>query len=193
MFPPSHPLSKIINRNKVKVSYRCMPNMGQVIAKHNSKIARKNQEQQPPPGCNWRGGAPRCPVNGTCLTEGVVYQATVTRRDNSVQETYTGLTARGFKDRLYEQRQDIDMNNQRREGTSLSNFIWKLKRENVTFKIDWKILMRGNSFNPSTKTCNLCLKEKYCIMFKPDGATLNSRSELFSTCRHRLKPLLGNT
>ena len=165
--------------------------MGQVIAKHNSKIARQNQEQQPPPGCNCRGGPPRCPVNGTCLTEGVVYQATVTRRDNSVQETYTGLTARRFKDRLYEHRQD--MNNQRRDGTSLSNFIWKLKRENVTYKIDWKILMRGNSFNPSTKTCNLCLKEKYCIMFKPDGATLNSRSELFSTCRHRLKPLLGNT
>ena len=39
-FPPTHPLSKIINRNTVKVSYRCMPNMGQVIARHNSKVVK---------------------------------------------------------------------------------------------------------------------------------------------------------
>ena len=38
---------------------------------------------------------------------------------------------------------------------------------------------------------NLCLREKFCIIFKPEGASLNGRSELFSTCRHRL--LLDNT
>ena len=106
-------------------------------------------------------------------------------------ETYTGLTSREFKTRLYEHHSDF--NNQTREGTSLSNFIWKLKSDRIPYTINWKILMRSQSFNPSNKTCSLCLKEKYCIMFRPEGATLNARSEFFSTCRHRLKPLLKNT
>ena len=189
-FPKTHPLAKILNRNTVKISYRCMPNMGQVIARHNCKIVKQDQGPQTPPGCNCRGGPSKCPVDGACLTEGVVYRATVTRGDNSAQETYTGLTARKFKQRLYEHTQDF--NNENREGTGLSNFIWKLKNDNITYKINWKILMRSQSFNPSTKLCSLCLKEKYCIMFLPEGASLNSRSEFFSTCRHRLKPLLGN-
>ena len=175
----------------MKVSYRCMPNMNMIISKHNSKVANQDQVQQPPAGCNCRGGPTRCPVEGVCLTQGVVYQATVTRRDTSTKETYTGLTARHFKTRLYEHRQDF--NNQNREGTTLSKYVWKLKNENVAYKIDWKLLMRSQSFNPSTKRCNLCLREKYCIMFKPEGASLNSRSEFYSTCRHRLKPLLANT
>ena len=35
-FPPTNPLRKILNRSTVKVSYRCMPNMGQMLAKHNA-------------------------------------------------------------------------------------------------------------------------------------------------------------
>ena len=59
--------------------------------------------------------------------------------------------------------------------------------------ISRKILMKSKSFNTTKRTCYLCLKEKFCIMFRPEGASLNSRSEFFATCRHRLKPLLGNT
>ena len=39
-FPKSHPLHKICNRNTIKVSYRCMPNMGKVLSMHNAKIAK---------------------------------------------------------------------------------------------------------------------------------------------------------
>ena len=39
-FPPFHPLRKIMNRNTVKIGYRCMPNMGQVINRHNAKIVK---------------------------------------------------------------------------------------------------------------------------------------------------------
>ena len=35
--PPTHPLHKIVNRNTVKVSYRCVTNMGREISKHNCK------------------------------------------------------------------------------------------------------------------------------------------------------------
>ena len=110
-----------------------------------------------------------------------IYQATLTRNDD-------GLTSRRFKDRLYEH--TSDMNNQKNKGTTLSNHVWKLKQQNKGFETKWKILSRGRSFNPSTRQCNLCLKEKYFIMFKPNGTTLNDRSDFFSTCRHRTKPLL---
>ena len=39
--------------------------------------------------------------------------------------------------------------------------------------------------------CRLCLLEKYLIMFRPAGATLNQNSEFFTTCRHKQSELLG--
>ena len=38
--PPNHPLRKILNRNTVKLSYRCMPNMSQCVSRHNSSVSR---------------------------------------------------------------------------------------------------------------------------------------------------------
>ena len=186
-FPPSHPLAKIINKNTVKISYRCMPNMSQVISTHNSKV-NSDQSQEPPLPCNCQGGLQKCPVDGKCQTKGVIYQATVTEKDSGSSETYTGLTSRRFKDRLYEHTTDI--NNQHNKGTTLSGHVWKLKNRNKRYKITWTIVARGQSYNPSTRRCNLCLNEKYLIMFRPEGSTLNDRMEFFSTCRHRTKPLL---
>ena len=111
--------------------------------------------------------------------------------DNDSQETYTGLTSRSFKERWDEHKADI--NHQSRDGTGLSEHIWKLKNRNIPYNIDWKILTRRQPFNPTKKCCDLCLTEKYLIMFRPEGATLNKRSEIFATCRHRLKPLLANS
>jgi hypothetical protein len=85
-----------------------------------------------------------------------------------------------------------DLNKQIQHATTLSKYVWELKRENAPYEISWKKLVKGRVFNPVTKTCQLCLKEKYLIMFSPEGATLNKRTELYSTCRHRLKLLLGN-
>ena len=168
-----------------------MPNMGQAINSHNLKISSQSQVMPTPPGCNCMKGPAACPVNGACQTQGVVYQATVTREDTGKTETYTGVTARPFKKRLYEHTQD--MNSKKRKGTSLSNYVWKLKDQKIKYDLSWKILSRRKSFNPSTRRCNLCLREKFCIIFKPEGASLNSRSELYSTCRHRKTLLLENT
>ena len=125
------------------------------------------------------------------MSESVVYQASVKRTDLNTTETYTGLTSRKFKTRFYEH--TADMRDPRREGTGLSNYVRKLKESNTPFEIKWKLVAKCPPFNPSTKTCKLCLREKYLIMFRPEGATLNDKSEFFSTCRHRLKKLLGNS
>ena len=39
-FPHGHPLHKILNRNTVKLSYKCMPNMKLAISKHNASIKK---------------------------------------------------------------------------------------------------------------------------------------------------------
>ena len=171
----------------MKVSYRCMPNVKNVLSRHNAKISKIRDVPEPPPGCNCQGGPATCPLDGQCLTDELVYQATVTRTDTQTVETYTGLTGGTFKKRY--NKHSWDFRNDE-NATTLSKHIWSLKRENIQYEIAWKTLARGRVFNPITKTCQLCLKEKYLIIFSPEGATLNKRSELFSTCRHRLKDLL---
>ena len=39
-FPQNNPLRKIRNRNTVKIGYKCMPNMGSLVSKHNTKLLR---------------------------------------------------------------------------------------------------------------------------------------------------------
>jgi hypothetical protein len=190
-FPPTNPLHKIFNRNTLKVSYSCMPNMAQVISKHNFKVKKQNQIRVSP-GCNCKQGVATCPLDGTCLTKGVVYGAKVTKTSDQTTETYTGLTARRFKDRFYEHTSNSN-NESERDKTTLAGHIWNLKRQGEDYTTSWKIIDRGKDFNPSTRSCQLCLKEKYHIMFSSDGATLNSRREIFSTCRHRTKLLLCNS
>ena len=46
-FPRHHKYYKLFNRNNIKLSYSCMPNMNNVIRKHNSKIM-KNAASLPP-------------------------------------------------------------------------------------------------------------------------------------------------
>ena len=86
-FPPGNPLHKIFNRNKVKMSYRCTPNLARKISAHNSKILNKNSEKENEMAtkieCNCRK-KDECPVENKCLQDGVVYQATIKRGDNKV-------------------------------------------------------------------------------------------------------------
>ena len=49
-FPPNHNLHPIFNKNNMKVSYCCMPNMGSIIKNHNKKILNNNTT--PKNGCN---------------------------------------------------------------------------------------------------------------------------------------------
>ena len=97
-FPPENPLSKIFNRNSVKMSYRCTANLGCKIAAHNAKILKNvNNDGDDRRKCNCRK-KDMCPVDGICLDEGVVYQAVV-KREDGLTDSYVGLTENSFKDR----------------------------------------------------------------------------------------------
>ena len=187
-FPPEHKLHKILNRNTVKLSYGCMPNIGSLISAHNKAITAKSDNSVK--NCNCR--EPKsCPLENKCLANSVIYQATVSRHDNNKTESYVGLTENTFKTRFIGHTSSFK-NIEKRNATALSEYVWKLKDTNVPYSINWKILSKAKAYSPASKKCYLCLKEKYFIICKQQLATLNKRNELNSKCRHRNKYLLCN-
>ena len=87
-FPPGHQLHKLLNRNTIKLSYSCMPNIKRTISKHNASVLSKS-ELKPTDDintCNCRDKL-QCPLQNKCLTSSVIYQATVTRNDNMAKDT----------------------------------------------------------------------------------------------------------
>ena len=98
-FPLEHELHKLLNRNTIKVSYSCMPNIKQITVGCNRAItARSDPTETKSPNCNCKKDKV-CPLDKQCLTESIVYQATVTRQDILKEETYIGLTENTFKTR----------------------------------------------------------------------------------------------
>lgn len=124
--------------------------------------------------CNYRIPAD-CPVAGNCLKSTVVYQAIITTDNNMPAQTYVGLTETPFKIRFANHKH-----------------VWCLKEAGLPFKISWKFLKQTSPYNPASKHCNLCLWEKYFIIFRPELAILNKRNELATSCRHANKFLLKN-
>ena len=177
-FPRGSLLYPLINRYKVKLSYRCMPNMGAQINKHNSKILnQKNEEFR----CKCQDKT-KCPLPGKCTTDQLVYRATVS--SGTEVETYVGLTAGQFKDRYYGHNFDFE-NLDKKDSTKLSSYIWSLKHENKPYQIKWEVVTRAKPFSAVSGRCDLCTAEKFEILFNPQRATLNSRNELYSHCRHK--------
>ena len=189
-FPPSNTLSKLFTRQTVKIGYKCMPNMAAAVSRHNAKVLSESTQTLQPSGCSCDGGAASCPIQGECEKTGVVYQASVVENQSGKTETYTGLTGRKFKQRWKEHNTDFDKP-ENRSNTKLSSHIWELKDKGVGFKINWSILDRAPPYNPISKKCLLCLKEKFFIKYQPTRSTLNKRNEVFNTCRHRTKSLLS--
>ena len=186
-FPNDHPLHKIINKNTIKVSYRCMPNLKQHIDKHNSQVLNNNNQTLV--GCNCLASRKEdCPIPGRCTTENVVYRAVIRRHDTSTVDCYTGLTGNKFKDRYNKHQSDIRLG--KRTASKLASHVCRLKDENIQHDISWDIVARAPSFNPTNKMCRLCLTEAYHIMFSSGGANLNKRDELFGFCKHRWKNLM---
>ena len=74
--------------------------------------------------------------------------------------------------------------------TSLSRHIWDLKKQKKTYTISWDLIDKGKTFSPISGVCVLCTKEKFHIIFNPEGADLNSNDEIYSNCRHKKPKLL---
>ena len=171
-----------------------MGNLGSVISKHNKQILNQDKVEVIPP-CNcdtWPiQGYTGCPLeNKLCKKEAVIYNCKVT--SDGVTETYTGLTGGPIKTRISQHTSDFKYT-KNEDNTTLAQHIHKLQNEGKTYQLKWSLLDRGPVFDSITNKCRLCLLEKFYIIFKSDTASLNRRSELFSTCRHRNQKILGNS
>ena len=189
-FPENHVFHKIFNRNTVKISYSCMPNLKQKIDGRNKSALQKTTAPPILKACNCRRPAD-CPIAGNCLRSSVVYQATVTTEDSKSDQTYVGLTETSFKTRFANHKSSFN-DPSKRLSTELSKHVWNLKEAKLKFRITWKILKQTTPFSPVSNRCNLCLWEKYFIICRPELATLNKRNELVTSCRHANKFLLKN-
>ena len=129
-FPPTNKVHKILNRNTLKISYRCIPNMKQIISNHNKTILTKdNNTESRTNNCNCRVKE-ACPVDQKCQTSNLFYHAMVTRHDNNNDESYIGLTDNTFKTR-YNGHTNNFRNEKYRIATALNNYIWMLKDKNI--------------------------------------------------------------
>ena len=166
-----------------------MPNVLNIIQAHNRQILR-TENKTDTRECNCRQND-LCPLQGKCLEKEVIYRAEVTSNTNNPTTNYIGLTEHTFKDRLYKHRNSFKYRN-KINSTELSKHIWNLKdNEAENAEIKWSILDRARAFRNGSKRCDLCLTEKYHIIYE-EFNTLNKRNELLSNCRHQRKFLLSN-
>ena len=50
---------------------------------------------------------------------------------------------------------------------TISKYIWELKEQGIAYLLEWSIIGQGRGFNPTTRSGQICLEEKYMIMFRP--------------------------
>ena len=156
-----------------------MPNMGSIIAAHNSKLLSTNTNTPKPARlCNCRD--PQAgPLDGRCLESNVVYKATVSAPGKSTK-VYYGLTGTDFKQRYRNHTQSFTKE-ARQKDTELSKYIWQLKEEGLEGNIKWDIARRAAPYKCGTRKCDLCIKEKLEIALANPENLLNKRSEIVST------------
>ena len=182
-FPKGHPLRPLFNRNTVKVSYCCMRNMKALISSHNAKVLTPTPDAEPKP-CSCRK-KDECPLAGKCLTECIVYQASVATPGKATM-SYYGLCEGDFKARFNNHKSSFKNSNQRSK-TALSEYIWKLKDKGREYDVKWSIARKAAPYKCGTRKCDICLSEKAVIALADPTTLLNKKAEIVTTCRHRAK------
>ena len=125
-----------------------MPNFKQTIDGHNKSTLSTISSTNSLDMCSCpKNNKVLCPLSNTkCITESVIYQATVTIKDkttNRPPQTYVGLTENSFKTRLANHLKASFNSFDKRNATELSKYVWELKNRNIDYTIKWKLLKRA--------------------------------------------------
>ena len=158
-FPPTHPMYSIFNKNKIKISYSCFPNMGSIISSHNKHILNSNNTEY---GCNCNN-RDECRLENECLTPRIVYRADEkTEYTTDEHKYYYGISDTPFKER-YENHKTSFRHRSHLTASDLSKYYWKLADKGAVPTIKFSITKRvkGNTF---INNCNLCLSENAFII-----------------------------
>ena len=191
-FPKKHPLRGICNRNTMKISYSCSKNLKAIIQAHNQKILSENntatEEKEQVKTCNCqKNRKDKCPLDGNCIQENVIYQATTTERH---PKKYIGSTEK-FKKR-YQAHTFSFRHETNKNATTLSQHIWN-KNLGQEPDIKWEIIDKAMPYKKGARFCGLCTAEKIQIMKNIQNPQyLNRRTEITQKCRHKAKFKLSN-
>ena len=188
-FPPHHKLRKLFNKNNVKISYGCMPNIGATINAHNKKILKESSILERGK-CNC-ARKERCPLNGECLTKCLVYKAKINANlRNYSEKVYYGITKNTWKKRYAGHKSSFN-NLKYQKDTELSKEVWGIRNKSGLYNLNWQIVSQHPDYNPVSKRCLLCLNEKLEILYHEGNNQLNKRSEIVSKCRHQRDHMLS--
>ena len=107
-----------------------------------------------------------------------------------LRHIHVGSTGMTFKERYYGH--DHSLNNRDANSTALSSHVWALKDAGRKYEITWSIRAKTGVYTAGAKFCDLCLTEKTHILLADPKESLNIRSEILNTCRHKAKFTLAN-
>lgn len=122
----------------LKISYSCMSNVEKIISAHNSKTMKefhnnqlqkdRNANEKKTSTCNSRTGSD-CPVEGICMAENVIYEATIFPKENIEQKKiYIAISAGNWKQRFYNHRQSFtnrSKKNTKRHCRNIIGICWR--------------------------------------------------------------------
>ena len=180
-FPPGHKYRSLFNRNTLKLSYSCMPNVENIIQAHNAKILNTGNGKSKPCNCRVKKD---CPLDGKCQEECLIYKAEVKTKKES--KFYYGMCEGTFKLR-YNNHQKSFKNQDYENETELAKYVWKKRDRGEDFEIKWSIEKKAFPYSCGAKRCDLCISEMLCIAMADEKTLLNSRNEFLSKCPHRRK------
>ena len=191
-FPSWSPLHKIFNKNCVKLSYSCRPNINGFINRSNrAKLSKEKNKVIAK--CNCRDKV-RCPLEGKCKQECVVYKVEVYSDPNNKRnkKIYFGSTQGDFKTRYYNHKTSFS-HEKYRHSTMLSSYVWELKaNKGIDPIMKWEVIKKCRKYRAGDRNCLLCKEEKLAIASCKSRDMLNQRSEVLNSCRHKRAWLLYN-
>ena len=165
-FPLTHPMCTIFNKNKIKISYICFPNMRSIISLHNKHILNSNSAEY---GCNCNN-RDECPLENKCLTPRIVYRADVTNNKKDEHKYNCGISDTPFKDR-YGNHKTSFRHRSHLTASDLFKYHWILVDNGAVLTIKFSIakLVKGNTF---INNCSLCLSEKAFVIRNLDDVKI---------------------
>ena len=126
-----------------------------------------------------------------CNVGSVVYRADVSDEGTGEHKFYIG-SSNNFKLRYARHKQSF-RDDKFSTDTGLSECVWMWKSRGLDPIIKFSVISKEKQFNPVSKKCLLCLKEKLAIMkVLEDPKNLNKKSDLMGYCPHRDKTLLSH-
>ena len=131
-FPPSHKLHKIFNRNSLKLSYSCLPNIGnKILANTLQKYRVPIDPNLTTKECVGHRRSKECPIeNKKCNLQNNIYNAQIVTEDKTYN--YIGMSAQPLRLRVATHLQSFKSENNQ---TELSGKIKELEKNGTQFEV----------------------------------------------------------